>query len=200
MYSLNECQNFIKYVFLVRLHNHILFYPKVTVHEPLPLRSIIHIEYTIPLPKRAEQMVNNCPLGLFMTDRSKQENQKVQPVCLVEQKISEVTSQRAAKRNRLLLLCMITVGTGLKGVFVCPGGKLEWHCLAAQGGMCSGVTGSWVVQEAARFAAISFFPPSFQHQLGHAALEATSVSGNGLKVSKLKSLYIQCMCIFLNKH
>lgn len=34
-----------------------------------------------------------------------------------------VTSQWAAKRNRLLLLCMITVGTGLKGVFVCPGGS-----------------------------------------------------------------------------
>lgn len=45
-----------------------------------------------------------------------------------------------------------------------PMGKLEWHGLAAQGGMCSGVTGARVVWEAALFAAGPFpvFPNSTQ--------------------------------------
>lgn len=36
-----------------------------------------------------------------------------------------VTSQWAAKRNRLLLLCTMAAGTGLKGGFVRPGGRLN---------------------------------------------------------------------------
>lgn len=45
-----------------------------------------------------------------------------------------------------------------------PRGKLEWHGLASQGGMCSGVTGARVVWEAALFAAGHFpvFPTSTQ--------------------------------------
>lgn len=41
-----------------------------------------------------------------------------------------------------------------------PRGKLEWHGLAAQGGMWSGVTGSGVAWEAALFTA-GPFPPVF---------------------------------------
>lgn len=38
---------------------------------------------------------------------------------------------------------MVTVGTGLKGGIVCPGGELECPGLAAQGGMWSSTGVAW---------------------------------------------------------
>lgn len=93
-----------------------------------------HIEHTDALPKTLEGMAQFSLLDLFEMDKSKQKIQNAESARLVvalhkpvkpKQGKAWVTSQWAAKRNRSFLLCMITVGTGLKGVFVCPRGGLN---------------------------------------------------------------------------
>ena len=58
-----------------------------------------------------------------------------------------------------------------------PRGKLEWHGLAAQGGMWSGVTGTGVAWEAALFAEGPFLLSSHAI-LSHATLEAVMSSSS----------------------
>jgi len=87
-------------------------------------------------PQTVQWIINTCLDALLKTHRFTQKYQKAHPGWLVERGKAWVTSQQATKRNRLLLLCMITVGTGLKGVFVCPGGSqngMAWLCGVACG-------------------------------------------------------------------
>lgn len=92
-----------------------------------------HTAHTDALPKTLEGMAQLSLLDLFEMDKSKRKIQNAELARLVvvlqpvkpKQGKAWVTSQWAAKRNRSFLLCMITVGTGLKGVFVCPRGGLN---------------------------------------------------------------------------
>lgn len=88
---------------------------------------------------------------------------------IVAKKKGWVTSQWAAKRNRLLLLCTMAAGTGLKGGFVRPGGTPECRGLAAEAGMWSFWKRAGVASYTLDFGftlALSFWPWPSHENLG----------------------------------
>lgn len=92
-----------------------------------------------------------------------------------------VTSQRAAKRNRLLLLCTIAAGPGLKGGFVCPGGSL--NAMAWLQRLACGLSGNGLVLHAVLFTlALSCQPRPSHESLGAIRLSKPNTNPKDLQI------------------